>query len=383
MRNFNLPDLGEGLAEAEVRTWHVKVGDSVKVDEPLVSVETAKAVVEVPSPYNGRIAKLFGNEGDMIQTGAPLVAFEDENTAEAPACGTVVGALPVGNQILQGSATGVTPTAASGSNIKAMPAARVLAKTLNVDLAKVTASGAQGMITAEDVKRAAQQQGALNTAENNSSVISGDFKPLRGVRRSIAHAMAESHRDVAAVTIVDDADIHAWKEGTDITWRFVRAMIHACKTEPNLNSWFDGKATTQQLHNSVNLGIAIDSPEGLFVPVLKNAEKISAKEMREKLNYFKDGVKNRTLPPEDFQGATITLSNFGTVAGRYANPVVVPPQVAILGSGKIREQAVAVNGKLEIHRIAPLSLTFDHRAATGGEAARFLAAVMADLQEKE
>jgi len=373
MKIFHLPDLGEGLPDAEIREWYVKEGDEVKVDQPLVAMETAKAVVDVPAPRAGRIVKLYGKAGDVIKTGAPFIEFAD---GDRPA--TVVGNLESGDTVLRESATGITPTAAS-SNIKAIPAVRALAKRLNVDLAQVKPTGAGGQITLEDVEGASPHPGPLPEYRKRGSEEEG-YSPVRGVRRAMALAMTQSHSEVVPITLVDDADIHAWPEKTDITLRVIRALIAGCKAEPSLNAWFDGKVMTRKLHQELHLGIAIDTPEGLFVPVLKNAATKSTEILRGEINRFKEQVKDRTVPQEDLKGATFVLSNVGIFAGRYASPIVTPPTVAILATGRIREEVVAHNGKAEIHKILPLSLTIDHRAITGGEAARFLAAVIADLR---
>lgn len=370
MKTFRLPDLGEGLPDAEVREWYVKEGDEVKVDQPIVAMETAKAVVDVPAPRSGKILKLHGKPGDVIKTGAPLVEFEDGE--DAPAKGTVVGNIEVGHTVLEEAATGVKPKAAAGTGIKAIPAIRMLAKKLNVDLSTVAATGPNGQITAEDVERAVHQP--------IEKVVLEGYEAVRGVRRAMATAMSQSHAEVVPVTIMDDADIYAWPTGADITLRVIRAIVAACKAEPALNAWFDGKGMARLLHGEVHLGIAMDSQDGLFVPVLKNVTKRPAEELRKNIDTFKEQVKARTIPQEDLKGATIVLSNVGIFAGRYANPIIVPPTVAILATGRIHEEVVAHEGTPAIHRVLPLSLTIDHRAITGGEAARFLSAVIKDLQ---
>lgn len=374
MKTFLLPDLGEGLTEAEIHEWHVKEGDAIKTDQLMVSVETAKAVVDVPSPRDGTIAKLHGKAGDIIKVGRPLVEFTDgdEKNSHTSDKGTVAGKIMVGDTILNEAPMGVTPSDRTNSaTIKAIPAVRTLAKQLNVDLSTITGTGPQQQITIEDVKRASQQT-------TTSTLVNGE--PLRGVRRTMAQTMAKSHAEVVAVTIVDDADLNNWSPDTDITLRVIRAITRACSTEPALNAWYDGQQMVRQLHQHVNLGLAIDSSDGLFVPVIKNAQELQPSEIRTIINQYKEQTRNRTLPPENFRDGTITLSNFGNFAGRYANPVVVPPTVAIIGAGRIRDEVVAEKGSIEIHRILPISLTFDHRAATGGEASRFLAALIADLQ---
>lgn len=370
MNIFHLPDLGEGLAEAEIHEWYIKEGDVVAVDQPMVSMETAKAVVDVPAPQAGKIVKLHGKKGDIIPTHAPLVEFE-EGTTVAKDKGTVVGSLEESTTILVEHDMIIGTAKSASTTIKAMPAVRALAKQLQVDLATVVASGAQGQITLDDVKKAAGQAPRL----------SGNVEAVQGVRRAMASAMTQSHQEVVPVTIVDDADITDLPEKTDFTVRLVQAMVAAALAEPSLNAWFDGKNLERCLHSEINLGLAIDTPEGLFVPVLKDIARKTSTELRTQIDTFKQAVRNRSIAPNDLQGATITLSNFGTIAGRYATPIVVPPMVAILGCGKLHKTVRPHHDKIEIRRIAPLSLTFDHRAVTGGEATRFLAMVVKKLEE--
>ncbi|MGV2290112.1 dihydrolipoamide acetyltransferase family protein [Trinickia sp. YCB016] len=374
MKIFKLPDLGEGLQEAEIVEWHAKLGDDVGADQPLLSVETAKAIVEIPSPQAGRIAKLFGQPGDIVHLGAPLVAFEGE--ADDADAGTVVGHMAVGQQVVQetpaaiGGMGGISSGGGAGVGaFKAMPAVRALARKLDVDLAMVTPSGPEGVITAADVQRVAKVLAELGPPE-----------VLRGVRRAMAQNMARAQSEVAAATVIDDADIHAWPPHTDVTIRLIRALVAGCRAEPGLNSWFDGHTGRRHVVEKIDLGIAVDLPDGLFVPVLRNVAHRDAADLRGGLDRMRVDIRARKIPPEEMRGNTITLSNFGMIAGKYAAPVVVPPTVAILGAGRIHEQVVAAGGVPAVHKILPLSLTFDHRVVTGGEAARFLAATMADLE---
>lgn len=384
MSIFYLPDLGEGLPDAEIHEWYVKEGDTVKVDQPLVSMETAKAVVDVPSPQAGKITKLHGKPGDIIKTGAPLVEFESAEIKKEPIAedkGTVVGNIVVGDTTVKETAKIGGTVRGTSNAIKATPAVRALAQKLGVDLALLQGTGPNGSITLDDVQNSSSLASRLQ--QTSEGKIPDQFEQLKGVRRTMAIGMVKSHQEIVPVTLIDDADIHAWKPGTDITVRIIRAIIHACQKEPTLNAWFDGPSLSRRIFKEVHLGIAVDSVDGLFVPVLKNAEKTSPAVWREKINYFKEHIKARDIPSDELKGATITLSNFGTFAGKYANPIIVPPTVTILGTGKLRDTVVAHQGKMEIHRIIPLSLTFDHRAATGGEAARFLAAVIEDLEKAE
>ncbi len=363
MSVFKLPDLGEGLQEAEIRDWLVAPGDTVAEDQPLVSVETDKAVVDIPSPQSGRIVRVFGAAGDIVTVGAPLIEFE--GAAVADDAGTVVGRVERSTESVVDTVSGV---ARSTTRIQAAPAVRALARRLNVDLGVVTPTGPDDTITAADVKRVAHILADV-----------GPLEPLRGVRRSMAKAMAQAHEEVACATITDDADVGAWFGQDDITVRLARAIIAASRVEPSLNAWYDSHAIGRRVLSEIHLGLAMDTPDGLFVPVLRDAGSRPLAELRSEIERLKREVRERTIVAEELRGHTFILSNYGTFAGRYATPIVLPPTVGILGAGRGRKAAVVVDDELVIRPILPLSLTFDHRAVTGGEAARFLAAVMRDL----
>ena len=465
-KQFLLPDLGEGLPDATIVEWFVKEGDTIGLDDHLVSMETAKAVVEVPSPVSGKVVKLAGGPGDIIVTGTVLAEFEVDaslpqraegqdtghhhggartpapaaaEATPAPAntdteradAGTVVGAM-------QSSDAVVSEQAGAAGGVRAMPAVRALARKLKVDLARVRGSGADGVVTLADVKHAAADGSAVlpsptgrgvggegaehgataSRAESSSAFrgtpafagagsapggrredqrtpLSASGKPMRtqppsisakgqpeqlkGVRRNMARVMADAHSKVVPTTLVDDADIHAWQPGNDMTVRLIRAICTSAKAVPALNAWFDGDKLVRTLHPQVDLGIAVDTADGLFVPALRNADMLDARGIREGINRLRMQVEDRSLPASELSGYTISLSNFGMFAGRYATPVVVPPCVAIVGAGKLSHDVVAVIGGIEVHRRLPISLTFDHRAATGGEAARFLKALLDDM----
>ena len=476
-KTFHLPDLGEGLPDATIVEWFVKVGDTIRLDDNLVSMETAKAVVEVPSPVSGKVLKLAGDAGDVIVTGRMLAEFEvdpsmpqraegqdtghhhgggdgdddhgnsvgsedpahddkvvasdeggaisDSGTpaaksdAERADSGTVVGAM-------QSSDAVHSEQASSAGGVKAMPAVRAMARKLKIDLSRVRATGADGVVTMADVKQAAADPSALlpspaasgagdasartsassepsprplSRGERGSTpqrstlsqsgrpmrtrppgaVASGQPEQLKGVRRNMARVMADAHSKVVPTTLSDDADIHAWTAGNDITGRLVRSIVTACKAVPALNAWFDGDNLTRTLHPHVDIGIAVDTEDGLFVPALRNADVLDARGVREAVNRLRTQVEDRSIPASELSGYTISLSNFGMFAGRYATPVVVPPCVAIVAAGRGRHQMTPVMGGVEAHKVIPLSVTFDHRACTGGEAARFLRAMIDDL----
>ena len=456
-KQFKLPDLGEGLPDATIVEWYVKVGDTIRLDDNLVSMETAKAVVDVPSPVSGKVLKLAGGAGDIVITGSMLAEFEldpsmpqraegqdtghshgaaHEDVAPPPPqpspasgggsekqadAGTVVGAMQVGNAVMAQAAI------ASGG-VKAMPAVRAMARKLGVDMTRVSPTGADGTVSMDDVKRAAAdgslllpfpasgrgaggegtlppsapasiRAGAPSPANGGRerSTVSQSGKPMRtqppgvaatgqpeqlkGVRRNMARVMADAHAQVVPTTLVDDADLHAWSGRQDITARLVRAIVTACKAVPALNAWFDGPNLSRTLHPHVDIGIAVDTDDGLFVPALRNADMLDAVGVRAAIKRLRAQVEDRSIATSELSGYTISLSNFGMFAGRYATPVVVPPCVAIVGAGKLSHDVVAVMGGIEVHRRMPISLTFDHRAATGGEAARFLAALLDDMAQ--
>ncbi|MDH5535520.1 MAG: 2-oxo acid dehydrogenase subunit E2 [Betaproteobacteria bacterium] len=366
MKLFKLPDLGEGLQEAEIVEWHVAVGDEIRADQPMVSVETAKAIVEIPAPYAGRIARLYGKPGDIAHLGAPLVAFEGESGE--PDAGTVVGRVERSEKVVSEAAS--APSAAAG--IKATPAVRALARKLDVDLAMVTPTGADGLITSADVQRAARILAAT-----------GPIEVLRGVRRAMAQNMMLANAEVASATIMDDADIHAWPQGTRTMVRLIRALVAGCRAEPSLNAWYDGDRIGRWMLKKIDLGIAVDTPDGLLVPVLRDVGERDAENLARGLDNLIRDARARKVPPEELRSNTITLSNYGSIAGRYASPVVLPPTVAILGAGRVRDAVVAAGGKPTVHRVIPLALTFDHRAVAGGEAGRFLNAAIADLEQAD
>lgn len=366
MTNFVLPDLGEGLQEAEIVDWHVGEGDHVVADQPLVSVETEKAVVEIPSPRAGRVLHLLAKRGDRVKVGAPLVEFEEGAHADA---GTVVGDLEIHAEHRPAAPRPVSASAHEAI-VKAAPAVRALAAARGIDLAPIQGSGPDGAITRDDVLRAAPTTGGAGAPE-----------ALRGVRLSMARNMAAAHQSIVPATLFDDADVAAWwTQAADVTMRLIRAVGLACAAEPALNCWFDGTLMARELKPRVDLGIAVDTEAGLIVPVLRDIGGRDSAALHQSLEALKSSVHARTIPPAELKGATITLSNFGAIGGRYACLVVLPPQVAIVGAGGVSPQAPQGSSGPSMQAFLPLSLTFDHRVVTGGEAARFIKAMIVDLE---
>jgi pyruvate dehydrogenase E2 component (dihydrolipoamide acetyltransferase) len=395
MTVFKLPDLGEGLSEAEILRWHVQPGDHIEVDAPMLAVETAKAVVEVPSPVSGTILALHAKPGDRIEIGAALVEFTpDVAPASNPErdAGTVVGHVaPLAEDYLSVEAVQAR-SAPAAARVRAVPAARALARSLGVELEGLSGSGRGGLITLEDVMHAglpaAHHGGTQSAAETAAPItappeLAGRVEPLRSLRRTMAQNMTLARDSVMACTVHDDADLHGWRGASDYSARVLRAIAIALRAEPALNAWYDVATQSRILFDQVDIGLAVDTADGLLVPVIRHVEQLGAPALRAELDRLKRAARERSIKSDELRHFTFMLSNFGTLAGRYATPVVVPPAVAILGTGRVRSDVIAAGGRLEVHRRMPLSLTFDHRVVTGGEAVRFLGALMSDLELME
>lgn len=371
-----MPDLGEGLQEAEIVSWHVAIGDKVVADQPLVSVETDKAVVEVPAPFSGIIANLYADAGSTLAVGAALADFDDSDTKSGDT-GTVAGALPT--EETTPASTGrprsasAAPIRQSGHKLKVTPGVRKLARELDIDLSIVGATGADGQVTENDVKRAAATLSIVEPSEK-----------LRGIKKSMAMRMAQAHAEVVPASLGDEANITAWVSGSDTTIRLVEAMVAACDAVPVLNAWFESSTESRRVLKRVDLGMAVDTEDGLMVPVLHDVGGRDRDELRRGLDAMKADAMARTIPPNELRGASISLSNFGALGvGRFAQMVVVPPQVAIVGAGRTGSRVVMEDGQPVEQTLLPISLTFDHRVVTGGEAARFLAAMIEDLERAD
>ncbi|AQQ69251.1 hypothetical protein Mag101_17630 [Microbulbifer agarilyticus] len=399
MKIFKLPDLGEGLPDATIRAWLVREGDRVAVDQPLVTVETAKALVEVPSPYAGEVEKCFVEEGQTLDTGQPLIGFKQDQMQQTSGkksekfsdSATVVGKIESGGQAL---ARERRPQ--SNRPRSATPAVRALARQLGVDLSRLHPTGSRFSET--EVRAAAT--GATIPMRQQESVgqqqpIPEQLPPQSGgvveptmpsesaepARRAMAIVMAQSRDQVCPMTLCDEVDISRWPKGTNATVRLLRAMAEAASAEPNLNAHFVNG--TLQPQTPVSVGLAVDASRGLYVPVIKDVAAASHRDLQEAISRFKQQAEDGGIPQKDLQGATIHLSNFGSLAGRFATPVVVPPLVCIVGAGRAHKAVLPHKGKARVRKLLPLSITADHRAVTGGELARFLQVMREQLESGE
>ena len=404
MQQFKLPDLGEGLQDAEIVEWKVAEGQVVEVDELLVVVETAKAVVELPSPIQGKVARLCAKPGDTVHVGETLVEYEGQGRESV----SVVGELKTSHQATTdpvveetfkiGSTLAPEPvsvpqqssvnTGRNANPFAAPPEVVAFAKQLGLE-AELTGQN-YGRMTKSVLAQIYEEAQKRNNSESETEEGNADsgrapatnrVLRLSAAKRVMAQAMTQSHQHIPAVTLVDDALIDEWPANEDITLRLLHALIAACQEVPMLNAWFDEENLSIQTFSDINIGVAVNTKDGLFVPVLHQSQTLTTEQIRGQLDEMIEAVTRRTIKPQKLLGATISLSNFGTLSGRYATPMIVPPQVAILGVGKIRQQAIVKNNALAIGKIVPLSLSFDHRVATGGDAATFLNTVIAQLQK--
>lgn len=234
----------------------------------------------------------------------------------------------------------------------------------------VTPTGADGSVTRADVERAARGMTTLGTGE-----------PLRGMRRAMAQRMSLAHREIVPAGVLDEVDIGGWAKGEDVSVRLIRAIAAACKAEPSLNAFYNSQSGVRHIVGRIDIGIAVDTEDGLIVPVLRNVGERDTRDLRAGLDRLRADAAARRVPPEELKGASITLSNFGMFGGRFAL-VIVPPQVAIVGAGHAADRVVAGNGAPCVRRMLPVTVLFDHRVVTGGEGARFMAALKADLERR-
>lgn len=357
---FNLPDLGEGLPDAVIHEWLVKEGDTIGLDQTMVLMETAKAIVDIPAPQAGTIGKLFGGSGDTIKTGEPLMAFAEPNPYTANK-NSIVGHLSEIDAYIEQPFIIGHPDAKPSP--KTTPANRILARKLQIDLSQINGTDEYRVISRKDIEAAASVQ---------EKTPQESYESISHLRRYMSSSMTLSHQKVVPVSIFDQVDIQRWSKSEDITVRIIRAIQEACHQEPALNAWYQAEDSSRLCFKQLNLGLAVDSPHGLLVPVIHHVESKSNFILRESINDFKSKVSGDGLSASQFKDPSFILSNFGKFAGKFATPIVLPPMVAILAVGRIFSDLVIHQGQVEEHRFLPLSLSFDHRAVTGGEATRFL-----------
>ena len=399
---FRFPDVGEGIAQGEIVRWLVAQGDRVKADQPLVEVETDKAVVEIPAPRAGTILRLPVAAGETIQVGEILAVIGEADGFEAsvapqPEAASVVGRLDAKTMDLPPEPVAAQPEddAIADRRVLAIPSVRKLARDLGVDLSRVNPSGPRGRIRREDVLRVAPQNAepaqSADTQRDTHGTI--ELQPLTALRRTIAKAMVAAATTAVPITTIDEVDISElldWRARGNAAAADVRltllpfimkAVVAALKQHPTLNASLAEDQQHLILKRYYHFGIATDTPEGLIVPVVKDVDRKSLLTLATEVQQLAELANTRRIPLADLRGGTFTISNYGAVGGIFATPMLHLPQVAILGVGRFMQKPVAYEEAIALRTILPLSLTFDHRVLDGAAAQRFLNAVMAYLAD--
>ncbi len=439
--DFILPDLGEGVHEAEIISWKVKVGDTVEEMQTLAEMETDKALVEVPSPYAGTIVALHGSVGEIAHVGNPIVTYENATQGGRP----VGGAASNGASKSSAKASGAKAAAAAAvaaepeeqredagtvvgsvdaslslgrgeGKVMATPAVRRLAKELGVDIAGVRGTGRGGRVTASDVEtfsksgqravtappatpapaRAAAAAAPTLEAAPIKVDASGTAEriPFRGIRRKIAAALDRSIRTAVHFTVMDTADVtrlnhirrqQAGASGEKVSFLpfVMQAACRALKTFPQLNAIVDDENQEILIKGVINLGVAVDTDHGLMVPVIPNADRLGILPLGRKVIELAEKCRNRTIDQNELKGGTFTISNVGSYGGAFATPIINYPEVAILGVGRAREAVMARNGGIFVGMELPLSLSCDHRVVDGAYGAKLLNLIVQHLENPE
>src|SRR6266550_4216258 len=418
MQEFKLPDLGEGMQEAEVVEWLVKPGDTLKLDQTMLKVETDKAVVEIPSPVAGRVAEIRIQDGQVAKVGDVLVVFENATTTNG-ASATTPQRFTSGSAAIQSASiptpNPVSQTPATKQRVLAAPAVRKLAFELGVDLEKVTPSFPNGRVSIEDVQTYVEQ-GKASTLPSTSSTaqveekaaeqavsqapsammhkiehpvtpVQDERQPLKGLRKRIAEHMERSWRTIPHATAFDEVDGSALvalrqalkpvaeQRGVRLTYMplLIKLLIPVLKEFPIFNASLDEEKREIIYKRSYHIGVAADSPEGLLVPVLRDADRLTLLEVASKLEKLIEGARKRTLSLPELSGSTFTLNNIGSFGGGSGTPIINYPEVAILAVGKLQDKAVVQQGSVIVRPMMPLALSFDHRLIDGAMAGAFLA----------
>ncbi len=406
---WKFPDVGEGLHEAQIVKWYRHEGDAVKRDEPLLDVETDKAVVTIGAPVTGSIDKVLFHEGDTVNVGEVVVAFTTDQDVSNTRVETADAPQPLAARS-QGSPAALVnqPVSARGGRALATPAVRRLARELGVDINMVTGTGPDGRVIADDLRAAASQPPSDTTIVGDEiapesladarpvmdTTVYEQRRPLVGIRKRIAENMARSWSHAVQVSVFEEANVDALvslrKEMNDrltderISYLplIAKAVSGVLEEFRDLNGRLDEEAGEIVTYRDVHLGIAVDDPQGLMVPVLRSVAQRSVLELSRELTRLIDGARSHSLTSAELTGSTFTITNYGTIGGVYATPIINYPEVGILGVGPIRKRPVVLgDGSVGVGEMMTLSLTFDHRVVDGGYASRFLMRVIALLSD--
>lgn len=404
--DVKLPDIGEGVTEGELVKWLVKVGDTVVEDQPIAEVMTDKATVEVPTPYAGTVKELKSQEGDIIPIESTMLVLEPSNSAiakpkteiTAPKSPAQTSAPTATQSTAMSASTGmdVYPPVAE-SRVLATPATRRLARELEMDINIINGTGNAGRVTREDVlKSKSSGLGAVAAGTPKMEIPKLGFKtqvaeleervPLRGIRRKIAEQMQMTKQIVPHFTLMDEANITELVKiraqaksvgetyGVKVTFLpfIMKALIATMREYPMLNASIDDANGEVVYKKYFNIGFAADTPQGLLVPVVKNADQKTILEISKEIQELAEKARLGKLSLEEMKGATITITNIGSVGGTYATPIINHPEVAILGVYKIMDKPVFKDGKFKAAKVQNYTVTCDHRLIDGAVAAKFM-----------
>ncbi len=396
MVDVKFPDVGEGVTEGTLVKWLVKIGEEIKADQAVAEIETDKAIVEIPSPKAGKILKLFGKEGDVIKVGSILASLalpgEEVKIPEAKPPAIKPEVKP----------PEIKPEVKLPERVLATPSTRRLARELGVDISKVAGTGPGGRITDEDVKKFKEAPKPEIKPEIMPEAAP-EIKALeeriavKGIRKTIAERMVKSLFTAPHVVSMDEADVTelvrlrekekklAEEKGIKLTYLafIVKAVTVALKQHPYLNSSLDSEKNEIILKRYYNIGIAVDTPDGLMVPVIKNADQKSIMELAQETEKLAQEARSRKIKLADLKGNTFTITNIGSIGGIFSTPIINPPDVAILGVHRIRDMPVVIDGEIKIRKILPLVLSFDHRVLDGAQAARFMNTLIDHLKDPD
>lgn len=405
---FNFPDLGEGLEEGTIMEWYVKAGQYVKMGDSLVQMETDKVVADIPSPKDGVIAQLFGDEGDVVKVGSPLViielvgeAAEKETDEDA---GAVVGTLEVA-----GKKDAIMASSDEGRKVLATPVARAMAKQLGIDINEISGSGPSGRVKKEDILNFNDQNKystpQADADKSSTSFVSDEsfkstaedvtYKPLTQIRKTIAKNMLQSKHNAAHMSVFEEVEISGLMDvrarykqrfadkGVKLTYLpfIVKAVAQALKHHPQLNSQIDTENNRMIYRNRYHIAIAVDAPDGLVVPVIRDADKLSIFQIAGQIGELANKARTRKLTLDDLKDGCFSITSFGSFGGIFATPVLNYPQAGILGIGRILKTPVVKDDEIVVGNIMPLSLTVDHRIVDGGETTRFIYKIMEYLTD--
>ncbi len=358
---FTLPDVGEGIAEAEILCWRVGAGEMVAQNQPMLEIQTDKAVVEIPAPVAGQIGQIHVPEGQMARVGDLLVTITPTAAELLPAAGGLA--------------------AGPGQRILAAPAVRKLAREMGVDLADVAGSGPAGRVLPDDVRSLVAQTAPPVVAPESSRE-----EPLAGLRRRIAERMAEAWRTIPHVTIFEEVDAselvalrrqltpQAQTQGVALSYLpfIIKAVVQTLKAHPYFNASLDMASQKIITHQHIHIGLATATDDGLLVPVIRHADRLTTLQLATEITRLAEQARQRSLPPTELSGSTFSITNFGSFGSSQGTPIINPPEVAILGCGQIADKPVAVGQQVEVRPVLPLALSIDHRLLDGAAAAQFL-----------